>query len=531
MLIFSSIYENAKQHKTKTCMVFNNDSITYEELIKYIDKKSSFLKEKFKRGEKVIIKDLHPINTIINLLSCANTGLISIPVDNKILHESRNNIRKYTNSSIMMEDNFIYHLKENKEIFNENITEWNLYCKDQKERNICHKNNIKNNNLYYDYKEDCDLYCKDDKDSKLNDNEQEEKTLGYKHKEDYNDIFLGALSSGTTGKRKVVYRDHISWTSAFKYQSEIFNIDSHDTLFLVGSLSYTANLNSAIHMLNEGGTIVFSKSIYPKTWIRQIEQDNITSIFMVPAHYRLLLKELKNNINNIKSLVSAGAKIDVDTVKKLKHRFPKAGICEYYGASELGHITYINFRENFNDNSVGKPFPGVKIWIENIEIPIKKVENNKNTILNEDLNNEFKLTLKKGRVWVESSYIAPAFRPKATVGDIGKIDKQGNLYILGRENGIINKGGVKILPYEVEKILNKHPKIVQSVVFPIADNMKGQEVAAVILTKDRALTRKEIMDYCREHLDSHKRPKKLNIVSNIKLNSNGKIDISELGRV
>lgn len=451
MLIFSGIYKNAEENTSKVSMILDDVSFTYGELVKNIHERATFLAGRYKKGEKAIIKNTNPINTIINFLACSRAGLISIPVDNKVLPETIEKIVECITPCCIIDDKFTY-----------------INCNNLVEE----KGKSKFLDSY--------LYKKDN--------------LIFPSIED-TDIFLGALSSGTTGHNKVIWRDHKSWTSAFKHQSDVFHISSKDTVFLVGSLSYTANLNSAMHILNEGGSIVFSKSIYPKTWITEIEKNNVSSIFMVPAHYRLLLKEIKENILNVKSILSAGDKLDIPTVNILKEKFPKAHICEYYGASELGHVAYINFRENFKIDSVGKAFPEVQFWID------------------EDL------------VWVKSPYIAPDFRPKATVGDIGRIDEENNLYLLGRKNHTINKGGIKILPYNVEKVLDNHPKILKSVVFGIKHPVKGEEIAAVILPRNNTLTLKEVMEYCEKKLESHCRPRKIKIVEDIKLNSSGKIDI------
>lgn len=453
MLIFSGIYKNAEENPSKLCMTFENTDLTYGELVNNIDERAEILSSTYIKGAKVIIKNKNPINALINFLACSRAGLISILVDIKMLPITLEKITDMINPCCTIDDEFIY--------------------------NNCDKQSIKEHETKYFSKEDSFLV------SRIKDT----------------DIFLGALSSGTTGHNKVIYRDHRSWTSAFKYQSEVFHISCKDTLFLIGSLCYTANLNSAIHILNEGGNIVFSESIYPKTWINEIEKNNVSSIFMVPAHYRLLLKELKNNIYNVRSLLSCGDKLDMDTISILKERFPKAQVCEYYGASELGHVAYINFREDFKIDSVGKAFPQVEFWI------------------------------KDGLVWVKSPYIAPDFRHKATVGDIGRVDETGNLYLMGRKNNTINKGGVKILPYNIEKVLNEHPKILKSFVFGVKHSIKGQEIAAIILPRNNELTVKEIIEYCRKNLESYCYPQKIKIVKDVKLNLSGKIDRVELIKV
>lgn len=305
-------------------------------------------------------------------------------------------------------------------------------------------------------------------------------------------IFLGALSSGTTGDHKVIWRDHKSWTSAFKAQSETFSINATDTLFLSGPLVYTANLNSALHILNEGGTVVFSERLHPRSWISEIEQNNVTSIFMVPSHYRILVKNMKSPLCNIKSIVSSGEKLDKKTATELIKLFPNANISEYYGASELGHVSFINAEEIIKGNGVGKAFPGVDFWIED------------------------------GVVWVASPYLAPDFRPKATVGDLGKLDEEGNLYILGRINDFINKGGIKLSPMEIEEVLHNHPGISKAIVFGIKHPVKGEQVAAVIVKKDPELTYESVVEYCINHMAHHACPQKIKFVENIPSNASGK---------
>ena len=248
---------------------------------------------------------------------------------------------------------------------------------------------------------------------------------------------------------------------------------------------YTANLNSALHILSEGGTVVFSERLHPRGWIGEIEQNNVTSIFMVPSHYRILVKNMKAPLYEIRSILSTGEKMDKETAVALIKLFPNANICEYYGASELGHVSYINAKEIIRGNSVGKAFPGVSFWIEDES------------------------------VWVKSPYLAPEFRPKATVGDLGKLDEQGNLYILGRKNDTINKGGIKLSPLKIEKVLRKHPQILQVMVFGIKHPIKGEQVSAVIVKKYPELTYEKVVAFCRIHLPLHACPQRIKFVESI----------------
>ncbi len=154
------------------------------------------------------------------------------------------------------------------------------------------------------------------------------------------DLFLGALSSGTTGRPKLIWRNHQSWTSAFPLQSAVFHITHSTALYLTGSLAYTGNLNTCIHLLAEGGTVVIASNRLPRTWIKEIIQNQVNAIFMVPTNYRILLKVITEPLGQIKSITMTGAKLDFITVVKLITFFPESQIYEYYGSSELGHISF-----------------------------------------------------------------------------------------------------------------------------------------------------------------------------------------------
>ena len=309
------------------------------------------------------------------------------------------------------------------------------------------------------------------------------------------DLFLGALSSGSTGEPKLIWRDHRSWTSAFAAQSEVFHLSGDDTLFLAGSLVYTANLNACLHMLFLGGTVVIGAGVRPRTWVQEMLARQVSAVCMVPAHYNLLLKAIPGALTRVRSLVAAGAKLAPDTVRQLLAHFPQADIYAYYGASELGHVSYMTGEDLLkNPEAAGKPFPGVKITIEDAEI------------------------------WVQSPYLAPACRPKATAGDLGRTDEWGYLYVLGRKNGLINSGGVKVIPEQVETILCQCPGIAQAAVGGVADENKGQRVCAWVVRNQPGLSVADILAFCRQKLRPHYCPQKIIFVDALPLNTSGKID-------
>lgn len=325
----------------------------------------------------------------------------------------------------------------------------------------------------------------------------------YKEKEacdknKYLNAFLGALSSGTTGEEKIIWRSYDSWQRAFQYQSKIFHINKGDRLLLNGDFNYTANLNSALHILSEGGTIVHTKQKRPAQIMSLIDKKRVDAIFMVPALYRILTTYNDNKSLNIRSVVSAGSKIDMCTLKRLKQIFPQARIIEYYGASELGHVSYMTYEDSLKkEGSVGRAFPEVKVIIEN------------------------------KKIWVKSPYIADEYPSKHSAGDMGFLDEDGYLFLIGREGNIINKAGEKIIAEEIERVLVRYPNVNEAAVIGRAHDIKGEEVMAFVAVDgdiNEVELKRDIRKFCAEYLECTKIPKQIIIVKRIPKNENGKID-------
>ncbi|MDU4959675.1 MAG: class I adenylate-forming enzyme family protein [Sporomusaceae bacterium] len=308
-------------------------------------------------------------------------------------------------------------------------------------------------------------------------------------------IFFGAFSSGSTGQPKLIWRDHHSWTSAFAAQSEVFGLGGDDILYLAGSLVYTANLNACLQLLAAGGTVVFAGGGMPRAWAAEMAACRATAVFMVPTNYRRLLAVLREPLPAVTSATSCGAKLDAGTAQRLQFAFPQARIIEYYGASELGHVSYQTAAELVaHPGSVGRAFPGVSITIEDKQIR------------------------------VVSPYLAPAYRPQAAIGDLGHLDRDGYLYLEGRLKGLINSGGVKVAPEQVEQVLLQCPGVAEAVVGGIADPVRGQTVCAWLVKSRPELSSRDVLAFCRGKMLPHCCPRRIFFVDAMPLTSGGKID-------
>ena len=322
------------------------------------------------------------------------------------------------------------------------------------------------------------------------------------NKQQQSTLFLGVLTSGTTNTPNLIWKDYQSWFTAFPHQSSVFGIDETNKLFVLDALSYSANLNSVLHMLWLGGTVVLTSIQTANTWAQQIEKEQISSIFMVPSHYRLLL-QTDPNLGQIKSILSAGEKLDQATAEGLLKAAPNALLTEYYGSAELGHITFHQGNDIIsNPLSVGKAFPEVNI------------------------------KLKNDQIFVESPYISPEYRKKSTNFDLGYFIDDA-LILVGRAGRMFNRRGLNIFAEEIENVVKKLPYIFEAAAVGIlkADNSHNIFLAYSCKNEFKNNTyNSQIIKYLANHLQATKIPQRLLEFENLPRTTFGKIDFKALAR-
>jgi long-chain acyl-CoA synthetase len=311
-------------------------------------------------------------------------------------------------------------------------------------------------------------------------------------------VFLGVLSSGTSGVSKVIWKDYQAWFSAFPHQSAVFGITANDTVFVLDALSYSANLNAVLHAIWQGCTVILTKLNEAKSWPVQIEKEQVSSIFMVPSHLCLFDDQI-TKFHNVKSIVTAGEKLKNNLAKKIQANFPNALLTEYYGAAELGHVSYIQGEDVFaHPHSVGKAFPEVKI------------------------------ELKGNRIFVKSPFVSPDYRKTPSVSDIGEIDADGFLYLLGREGRMFNKRGLNIFAQEIENTAEQHPLVNAAYLMPKPEKDYSFELWVEV---SKPLKSADLRSFLALHLIKEKLPNSIFCLTKLPRNIAGKVNFKALQKI
>lgn len=336
---------------------------------------------------------------------------------------------------------------------------------------------------------------------------------GDNHREDH-PFYLG-FTSGSTGEPKAFLRSHLSWINSFECTEFDFGVEEHDHILIPGSLIHSHFLYGAISTLFLGGTVYLLEKFSISQSISFLRRYPISVIYVVPTMLEALLKENGSIKKKIK-VISSGAKWEEHTKKGILDRFDMFELYELYGASELSFVTVLTHQENkIMFNSVGKP-------CHNVDLQIRKPHN------------ELAKTNEVGKIYVKSKLFFDGYIHKEegtiqsiidedgwmTVDDMGYVNEEGYLYIVGREKNMILYGGMNIFPEEIEAVISTHPDVEAVAVIGVSHPYWGQIVTACIQGKTN---RKELRKFCKATLASYKIPRAWHFIDIIPLTTSGKI--------
>lgn len=304
---------------------------------------------------------------------------------------------------------------------------------------------------------------------------------------------MGVMTSGSTGKSKLLWRDYHSWADFFPEQNRIFGVDEATVIFCQGSLAFTGNLNIYMGVLAAGGTLIVTEKFRPRHWLQLMEQHAVNTLYLIPSKLMLLPKFMNTPNEQIRHIISGSQTMGRQEADKLLALFPKAEITLYYGASELNYITYIKDKDMTDDRTViGQPFAGVGISINNEEI------------------------------FIDTPYHVENITLPFSLKDRGYVDERGWLHFLGRTDDICNVNGRKVSSVKVTTALNDIEGVVEAAV--LSRHIADADVLVAFVASTTSYTKQELVRRLRERLEDYELPKQFIFLEQLPRNESGKID-------
>ncbi len=341
---------------------------------------------------------------------------------------------------------------------------------------------------------------------------------------DQDDIALILHTSGTTSRPKIVPLLQSNVTASARNIAVSLNLTSSDRCLNVMPLFHIHGLIAAVaSSLSVGASIWCTSGFNAMTFFASMAEAKPTWYTAVPTMHQAILSRAGRNEDTIKAnplrfLRSSSASLPAQVMEALRETF-NAPVVEAYGMTEATHQMCCNPLERQKPGSVGVAAgPEVRIahetenhLIEGIgEVVISGPNVTPGYESNPDANakNFFEAN---GKRWFRT-------------GDQGSFDKDGFLELTGRLKEIINRGGEKISPLEVDGVLMDFPAIAQVVTFALPHPKLGEEVAAaVVLREGQTATERDIRDFAATRMADFKVPRKVVILDEIPKGATGKM--------
>ena len=338
-------------------------------------------------------------------------------------------------------------------------------------------------------------------------------------------------SSGTTGRPKGIRRELSGATpeqeaAAGVVMSDALNLtDGPGVHGAVAPMYHSAPNAMAIGALGRGVTVAFPGGSHfdESAFLRFIGQVGMTESFVVPTMFVRLLRlpeaeRAAYDPSALRAVVHAGAPCPVP-VKHQMIQWWGPVLEEFYGSTESSAITAVHSPEWLEaPGTVGRAVPGYEIQIRDAAGRILPAGE-------EGL--IYSLGSRRFDYVGDPDKTAASWDDEALLlGDVGKMDEEGRLFILDRRTDLILSGGVNIYPAEIEFALLEHPEIDDIAVVGVPDDEWGQRVVAVVqpsATADRAQLEESIAKFAEGVLAKYKRPRQIRIIDQIPRMPTGKI--------
>jgi acyl-CoA synthetase (AMP-forming)/AMP-acid ligase II len=355
------------------------------------------------------------------------------------------------------------------------------------------------------------------------------------------DVSILMYTSGTTAFPKGVMLTYGDFTEYVVGTVELADGSPRGTFLLCAPLYHIAGMASIMTSIWTGRKLVVLRQFDPTEWLTAVQNEKVTHAFVVPTMMKHLIDHPefpKFDLSSLQNLSYGGAPMPFPVIRRAIEMFPKTmGFVNAFGQTETtSTLTVLGPEDHRLDGtpaevernlkrltSVGRPLPDVEV-----------------RVFDED-NKELK-TNEIGEIVIRAPRIMKGYAglesPDADLlnsggwlhtRDMGYIDEDGYIYLVGRKDDIIIRGGENIAPAEIEAVLYAHPAVDEAAVVGFPDEEWGQRVVAFVVLRPNAVApAEELSEFCRQRLASFKKPEIIHFVSELPKNLVGKILRGEL---
>ncbi|MEP4199138.1 MAG: AMP-binding protein [Aliishimia sp.] len=340
---------------------------------------------------------------------------------------------------------------------------------------------------------------------------------------------LGCIiyTSGSTGSPKGVMLSQQNLVSASRSVAEYLGYTAQDSIFVAIPLTFDYGMHQLTMAALVGATVVIERNFAkPLFSLDRLSKSGATAFPLVPTMVPLMSKLASRfDLGAVRLVSSTAAALDPKHIDQIQACLPQATVFSMYGLTECHRCTYVPpNRLEEKKTSVGIAIPNTQLWV----VDRAGKAHRKNA--------EGELVIRGATVmkgyWNSPTRTAERLHPGPFpgefvfhTGDICRLDEDGFVYFIGRQDDVLKIKGEKVAPKEVEDILRKHASVSEAIVYGRAAKDGGHTVCAAVTLIDGAQTKPDALrDWCAQHLEAVAVPRVVDVIGAFKLTANGKID-------
>ncbi len=350
------------------------------------------------------------------------------------------------------------------------------------------------------------------------------------------DVTILMYTAGTTGLPKGVPLRHNGFVSYVLENVDPASPDTEERNLLTVPLYHVAGIQAMMAAIYGGRTLALMRQFEVNEWMETVQNEHANRAMLVPTMLKNIVDNpdfAKYDLSSMKVITYGAAPMPYEVISKAITLMPWVRFINAFGQTETAStITSLGPEDHIIEGteeerekklkrlttSIGKPLPDVEVKIlgeDGKALPPNEVGD---------------IVAKGPRImtgyWQDEQKTAQAFTPDGWLitSDRGWMDEEGYIYLAGRGDDMIIRGGENIAPGEVENALTSHPKVEEAAVIGVPDPEWGQiPRAIVVLKKGETATADEIMEHCRSTLASYKRPRSVVFLDVLPRNPMGKV--------
>lgn len=352
---------------------------------------------------------------------------------------------------------------------------------------------------------------------------------------DPEDVGVVLFTSGTTSRPKAVELTHNNLTSYITGTVEFDGAQPDDAALICVPPYHIAGVSAALSNLYAGRKMVYLPQFDPSEWVRLVRDEGVTSATVVPTMLDRIVSALESDpvaLPTLRTLAYGGSKVALPLVRKALGLLPEVGFVNAYGLTEtsstIAVLTPDDHREALASTdvtvtrrlgSVGQPVPGVELQIRGEDgQEVGPGETGELFVRGDQVSGRY--------AEIGSVLDADGWFPTK---DVAMLDEAGYLFIGGRSDDTIIRGGENIAPAEIEDVLVEHPAVHDCAVVGPEDPQWGQIIVAVVVpAADADPDPDELREHVRSQLRGSRTPDRVVFRDELPTNATGKVLRREL---